>query len=85
VKLNQQERLALYGQILSSLLPLRIKTTPPGKDGKSKAARWEFASACWARRVLDSAEYVLERDGQAEEPRSSGAGPSSNGADDVPF
>lgn len=62
MKLSDSDRLELLGKIVGALIPLQITRTSPAKDGTRKPASWDFATACWANRFLDSIEYVLEKE-----------------------
>ena len=81
MKLSQSEKVELYGRILETLLPLKLKTTPPPRNGEAKPANWPFATATWAKRVLDTAVYVLEKETEQTPTESS----SEKGSENVPF
>lgn len=81
MKLTDDQKIQLFGQILCALIPKGPKTTPPPKGGKAKPASMQFAAACWAKRYLDSAVYVLEHEGE----QRTVSDPGQPVVDDTPF
>lgn len=84
MKVSDSDRLALYAALLAALAPLKLKTTPPRRNGEAKPAAWPFATATWAKRLLDVAVYVLEKDSSKVSSEAPSAAPAE-GASDAPF
>ena len=80
MKLTDPDRVYLLGRIVAAFVPLKPTRTPPARDGSSKEATVDFATACWSLKYLRSLEYVLEKE---EEPKASSA--VSSDADRIPF
>lgn len=64
MKLSDEQKLALFGQVLAGLCAREKwpEACPPAKDGSAKKVNAGMHLATWARSIARAAVYVVENE-----------------------